>query len=99
MIKDRSIIDLIEKLKLRINFNQIEIVDYWDGDLCAIGFKREERLVYLSSYNFANGISDGYDYDFELLNKQQVDNLNVIKEARNTKEEELIADIKEFLDV
>jgi hypothetical protein len=94
MIKHTSIIDLIEKLKLRINFNQVEIVDYWDGDLCAIGFKRKERLVCLSSYNFANGISDDYDYDFEMLNEQQVDNLNIIKKARNRKEEQLIADIK-----
>lgn len=59
MKKDRSLIDLIEKLKLRMNFNRAEIVDYWDGDMCSIGLKREERLVYLSSYNFANGISDG----------------------------------------
>jgi hypothetical protein len=98
MIKDRSIIDLIEKLKLRIDFKQVEIVDYWDADLCAIGIKCEGRLVYLSSYNFANGTSDGYDYDFELLNERQVDKINVIKKATNVKEEQLIIDIQDFLE-
>ena len=97
--KDKTLIDLIEKLKLRVNFNLIEIYDDWDADLCAIGLKRQERLVYLSTYNFAVGRSEGYDYDFELLNEQQPDKLNVLKEARNIKEEECIADIKKFLDV
>lgn len=99
MTKDKSLIDLIEKLKLRVNFSLIEIVDNWDADLCAIGLKRQERLVYLSTWNFADGIYDGYDYDFELLNEQQPDKLNVLKEARNIKEEECITDIKKFLDV
>jgi hypothetical protein len=98
MTKDKSIIELIEKLKLRVNFNQIEIVDYWDADLCAIGLKRQDRLVYLSTWNFADGIYDGYDYDFELYDEQQPDK-NVLKEARNVKEEECIADIAKFLDV
>ena len=99
MTKDKTLIDLIEKLKLRINFNLIEIVNNWDADLCAIGLKRQDRLVYLSTWNFADGIYEGYDYDFELLNEQEPENSNVIKEARNVKEEECIADIAKFLDV
>ena len=98
MEKEKTLIDLLEKLKLKANFNKIEFVDYWDGDLCAIGFKRGNRLVYLSSYNFASGKCEGYDYDFELLN-EKIDELNVIKEARNVSEEELITDIKLFLEI
>jgi hypothetical protein len=99
MTKDKSIFDFIEKLKLQVNFNLIEIVDKWDADLCAVGFKRQDRLVYLSTYKFAVGKSDGYDYDFELYNEQQPENSNLIKEARNIREEECIADIAKFLDV
>lgn len=99
MKKHKTLIALLDKLKSKVDFDKVEFVDYWDGDLCAIGFKRGIRLVYLSSWNFADGISEGYDYDFELLNEKQSDKLSVLKEARNVSEEELIADIKEFLDV
>ena len=40
-----------------------------------------------------------YDYDFELLHETHIDNLNVIKEVRNVNEDELIADIKIFLEI
>ena len=98
MKKDKTLLALLDKLKSKADFDKVEFVDYWDGDLCAIGFKRGVRLVYLSSWTFADGINEGYDYDFELLNEQS-DKLNVLKEARNVSEEELIADIKEYLDI
>ena len=99
MKKDKTLIALLDKLKLKADFDKVKFVDYWDGDLCAIGFKRGNRLVYLSSWNFSDGRSEGYDYDFELINENPSDKLNVLKEARNVNEEELIADIKEFLDI
>jgi hypothetical protein len=64
-----------------------------------IGFKRGIRLVYLSSWSFAEGITKGYDYDFELLNEKESDKLNVLKEVRDVSEDELIADIKAFLEI
>jgi hypothetical protein len=99
MKKDKSLIALLDKLRSKADFDKVEFVDNWDGDLCAIGFKRGNRLVYLSSWNFSDGISEGYDYDFELLNENPSDKLNVLKEARSISEEELIADIKKFLDI
>ena len=99
MKKDKSLITLLDKLRSKADFDKVEFIDNWDGDLCAIGFKRGNRLVYLSSWNFSDGISEGYDYDFELLNENPSDKLNVLKEARSVSEEELIADIKKFLDI
>ncbi|OQP54599.1 hypothetical protein A4H97_21780 [Niastella yeongjuensis] len=59
MKKDKTLIALLDKLKSKADFNKVEFVDYWDGDLCAIGFKRGIRLVYLSSWNFSDGRSKG----------------------------------------
>lgn len=99
MIKHKTIFDLIDNFKLKTDFDKVEIIDYWDGDLCAIGIKRNNLLVYISTYNFSEGKVNGYDYDFELLNEKQIDNLNVIKEVRNATERELIDDLKTFLGV
>jgi hypothetical protein len=38
--KDKAITDLLEKLKLITDFHLVEVVDYWEGDNCAIGLKR-----------------------------------------------------------
>ena len=40
MVKDNIIMSFITRLKSIIDFNLVEIVDYWDGDLLAIGIKR-----------------------------------------------------------
>jgi hypothetical protein len=93
MKKDQTIIDLINKLNMLPNFNLVEVVDYWDGDLCAIGIKKGDRLVYISTFN-SNG---KYDYDLELLDEIVIDNINVIKEGRGVTEEMLFNEIKEHL--
>ena len=49
--KDKSILDLLKKIDLENR--GWKIVDYWEGDLCAIGIvavKNSRRLVYVSTY-------------------------------------------------
>lgn len=99
MEKHKTLIAILQKLEAKSDFQKVEFIDHWDGDLCAIGFKRGNRLVYLSSWNFADGVTKGYDYDFELINENASDKLNVLKEARDISEDEVIADIKGFLEI
>lgn len=99
LTKDKTIFDLLERLKLQTKFEKIEIIDHWDGDLCAIGLKKGIRMVYVNTFNITDDRTDGYDFDLELLNEQQPDELNVLKEGRHVTEEELIAVIKMFLDI
>ena len=93
MEKDQTIIDLVNKLEKLPNFSLIEFVDNWDADLCAIGIKKGDRLVYISTFN-GNG---KYDYDLELIDAENIEKLNVIKEERGVSEEALINEIKGFL--
>jgi hypothetical protein len=65
--KDSSILKLIERLKLVINFTQLEVIDYWDADLCAIGLKKGNRLVYISTFNYIEKNESGYDFDLEII--------------------------------
>jgi hypothetical protein len=98
MEKDKTILNLIERLKLIINFNVIQIVDYWQADFCAIGLKKGNKLIYISTYSYdVNNIK--YDYDLEIINEEKEDNINVVKEVRSVSEDELVKDIKFFLEV
>lgn len=99
LTKDKTILDLLEKLSLQTRFEEAELFDHWDADLCAIGIKKGIRMVYINTFNITDGRTGGYDYDLEILNEQQPDAINVIKEGRNVTEEVLIAEIKVFLDI
>lgn len=53
IIKDESILRLIEKLKCAMGEDAFSVVDHWDADLLAIGIAKPENndlLVYVSTY-------------------------------------------------
>ncbi|WP_158960983.1 hypothetical protein [Myroides fluvii] len=97
MEKDITILDFIERLRLKINFNAIKIVDFWESDLCSIGIMKENKLIYISTFNYVNDKKLMYDFDLEILDKNDNEKINVVKEGRNIGEEELIHEIKIFL--
>jgi len=93
MEKDKTILAFIEKLKMITAFHLVEIIDHWEGDLCAIGLKRENKLVYINTFH----ADKKYDYDLELLNPHNTEKLHIVKEGRAVSEDELISEIKFFL--
>ncbi len=65
----------------------------------AIGIKRGCKLVYLAANKSINSRLITYDFDFEIINEDQIDNIKVIKESRNVSERETIDEIREFLNI
>lgn len=97
--KHTSIIALIDKIRLSVNLDLVEIVDYWNADLCAIGIRKENKLIYISSYNFHNEKKIKFDYDLELIEETENNKGIVIKEGRNVNDDELITELKKFLEI
>ena len=97
MEKDKTILELIERLKMLINFSLLEIVDYWETDLCAIALKKENRLVYISTFNYAGNKELKYDFDLEIIDVNNNEKFNVVRKGRNVSENELVNEIKLFL--
>jgi hypothetical protein len=96
MKKDKSIIDLISKVKLYSNIDSLNIIDYWEGDLFAIGFTKGNKLVYISTFdNFSETIQKYY-YEFEILTNQ-IDVYSVVKTGDGVTFPELITEMKSFL--
>ncbi len=65
MEKDPSILQLLVRLSVELK-NDFEAVDFWDGDLCAVGILRRNtniRLVYISTFNLS---PDQYYYECEV---------------------------------
>ena len=98
MNKHKTIEALLDKVSLSVNLDLVEIVDYWEADLCAIGIRRENKLVYISNYNYFNEKQIRFDYDFELIAEANNKGI-VLKEGRNVNDDELINDLKKILDI
>lgn len=90
--------NLIERLKHTITFGLIQVIDYWEADLCTIGLKKDDKLIYISTYSY-DVQSLKYDYDLEIINKERQNEINVIKEVRSASEEELVKEIMSFLEI
>lgn len=99
LIKDKSIFELIEKIKAQTDFSQAEIVDHWEALLCSIGIKKGIRMVYIDGLDFYDGKPDGYYYNLELLDEDDATNVNVLREGSHITQEELITVIKTFLEI
>jgi hypothetical protein len=96
MEKDKTILELIKRLKIHLDADHLEIIDHWDSDLCAIGLGKDSRLIYISTYNYLNMIPIRYDYDLELINESDETKINVLKSCTGVLEEELLAEITSF---
>ena len=95
-MKDITIENFLKNLKNALDTSQVEVIDLWEADTCAIGIKKEDKLVYISTYNYCQNKIISYDFDFEIINENK---LEVIKERRNITEKELLNEINIFLDL
>jgi hypothetical protein len=98
MNKHKTIEALLDKVGLSVNIDLVEIVDYWEADLCAIGIRRVNKLVYISNYNYLNEKQVRFDYDFELIAEDYNKGI-VLKEGRNVTDDELITDLKKIFEI
>lgn len=99
MKKHFSITSILEELNKKTQFYLVEIVDNWEGDLCAIGLKKDDKLVYISTYSYIDEREMLLDYDFELIQKQKETPLNVQKKVRGSNFQLFIEDLKGFLEI
>lgn len=93
MEKHSTILRLLDRIKPQISRKGIEIVDYWDADLCAIGLKQNDFVMYISTYRFADSQPVKYDLDIEI---DRVNEHKTIKEMRNVSETDLLLEIDNF---
>jgi len=95
--KDESISKTIEWLFSVFGISSIEIVDYWEADLCAIGIRRkgvENKLIYISTFGKKDSL---YDFEIEECRKNSDTEYDVLDKGENITRDELKSKIKEFL--
>jgi len=91
--KHLSILYILDRLQAFIGENSIETVDYWEADLYAVGLKKGQRLVYISTFNHIHQTEMRYDYDIETFGDDKTDTPIHCRKIRNAKESQFIEDI------
>lgn len=99
MKKDITILKFIERLQLIINISLLEVVDYWEADLCAIGLIKGNKLVYISTFNNVENAELMYDFDLEIIHENDKGKFDVVGVGRSVSEVKLVCKIKLFLGV
>lgn len=46
-MKDITIENFLKNLKSALDTSQVEVIDLWEADTCAIGIRKEDKLVYI----------------------------------------------------
>ncbi|MEM6684379.1 MAG: hypothetical protein AAF617_01185 [Bacteroidota bacterium] len=99
MKKDTTITDFLHQIEPLMHTHNLQIVDHWKADLCAIGIQKESKLIYISTYNYLTESVVQYDFDLELIDDSDTTNSTIVKEGRKVAAQELIQELKTFFNI
>lgn len=69
MKKNKSIHDLIDEVRDTHSLANAIVVDYWDADDFAVGFRLRNVVLYVSTYRHQGGSIQEYDYSIEQVDR------------------------------
>lgn len=90
MNKHATINDLLEVIRAKTALDESCLVDYWDADLCAVGIKWGDRLMYVSTFNHVNAATPMYDYEISLLDPTGIEVRSLV-EMKTAEQAEVVA--------
>jgi hypothetical protein len=80
--------------------NSAEYIDFWEADLCAIGFKKNNKVIYIYSFNALKTNKTILEYysEFEKIDEDTLETLSIEKVFEKIYIEDLIKEMNTFLD-
>jgi len=96
--KDKSIKIIWSVILKTFGVNFFSIVDFWDADNYAFGFKRDGKLIYISTWDFKkyHGNEIKCFSVFELIDQQTGETKETIKQMNGILLDNLLDEIKNF---
>ena len=82
-----------------MDFSQFEIIDFWDADLCAIGFQKEEKTIYINTFEWLHCRPPKYYLDLEVSTGKELHEFKVVETKKGISEEVLVQEIRTFFEI
>ncbi len=97
--KDKSIKVIWSFISEKFGVNFFSIVDFWDADNYAFGFKRNGKLIYISTWDFRDYQGNGIKCfsEFELIDEKSYETKETIKRMNGILLDNLLNEIKNFI--
>jgi hypothetical protein len=98
--KDKSIQYIINIITETFGANYFALVDFWEGDNYALGLRKNEKLIYISTWNFKDCPENEplFYIEFELVDSTTFSTLKIEKMLNGVNKSELISEIQRFVD-
>jgi hypothetical protein len=107
--KDISIITIVKRIishfgegffETYISDHEEKLIDFWEADLLAIGLKRKQNVIYISTWNFRDRDLEDMKYfvEFELIDEETLEQKECVKEIDGISGDDLLREIKHFVD-
>jgi len=77
----------------------IELVDFWEADLYAVGFKKKSKLVYISTWECRDCTQGNMKYyaEFEVIDEVTSETQSFAKVLKDVSEEVLLKEVGDYL--
>lgn len=106
--KDSSIITIVKRVinhfgegffETYFSGDEEKLVDFWEADLFAIGLKRKQKVIHISTLNFKDRDLDDMKYyiEFELIDEETLEQTESVKEIDGVNADDLLQEIKKFV--
>ena len=96
MTKHHSITNLVELIFNKFGSNAPIIMDHWEGDLYAIGLEKNNKLIYISTYELK---PNHYFYECEILTNDTQKPYLVDSTEDDITEERLLKVMSKFFEI
>ena len=89
----------IEAINKTFGENYFLLSDFWDADDYAVGLRKDEKLIYISNWDFRNCSkgNERFYSEFELIDSTTFETKEVIKKLKGLTQDELIKAINAFV--
>lgn len=97
--KDKTIISIYKYISQILGASFFELPNFWDADNFAIGLKKNDKLIYISTWNHKNRPDNDMRYyvELEFIDENTNETKNKYKHLDNVKKETLIDEVQIFL--
>lgn len=96
--KDQSIVYIYNLIVEMLGKDAIESVDFWEADLFATGFKKKDKLVYVSTWGGRDCAQEDMKYyvEFEVIDEVTSETQSVSKVLKDVSEEVLLKEVRDY---
>jgi hypothetical protein len=97
--KDEAILDILRFITAVFGKGVFTLTDIWAGDNCALGLKRKNKLIYISTWGYRDRPLEEMRYyaEFELINEKTLETLSIEEVVDGVDREILVKEIEQFI--